>query len=1178
MGVRTSRRYLAAILLAVLGMIATATPALATTNPGSSYDNNTYSYGYNNLTYAVTPTQSSSHGCTARLYDFPHGGTFLAEVQEGAHNLTGALNNDVESIYVPSGCTFAASEHWDGQGRCIVKSGPGTFEVGDDVVSWVGVNRSSCGSAPAPAPAPTAAPAPKGCAATLYDFPNGHTELTTLGEGTYNFNGDLLWLNNDVESVHVPANVHVRVARSYDATGWIKTLTGPGILNVHDDEASWIEITCKGAPAPKPTAKPTALPTQPPKPTPIPPTKPPKPTPIPPTATPVPPTATPVPPTATPVPLRASVGDFVWLDVNGDGIQDRGENGIPGVTIGLFDQDGNLLEFTVTGRNGGYLFDDLDAGTYQVVVDITTLPPQNRQTFDADGGFDDRSTVTLAAGENDRLQDFGYRILAPTATPVPPTATPVPPTATPVPPTATPEPPTATPVPLRAAVGDRVWFDLDRDGDQDPGEAGIPGVTVILTAADGSTQTAVTGSNGGYLFSNLDAGTYQLSIDTTTLPAGAIQTYDAEAPLDDASTVTLAPGDENRLQDFGYVVPVPPTATPVPPTATPVPPTATPEPLLASVGDLVWLDNDESGLQSAGEPGIADVTVNLLQNGVVVATEVTDGNGNYLFDQLPAGTYVVSVDFTTLPSSTLVNVADPDGGTLNQSTITLAPGDADRLQDFGYVEPPPAPAEIGDTVWFDADRDGTQNVGEVGIPGVSVQLIDSSGAVVGTRVTDQDGKYLFTGLAPGAYSVRVLAGTLPAGYEQTYDLDGTLDGTSVEQLDAGESNLTHDFGYVELVGEIGDTVWFDTDADGTLNGGESGISGVDVTLVDADGVNYGTLTTGADGTYLFTGLPAGTFTATVNPATLPDGVTQTYDFSGDLDNTSVTSITAGGQDLDQDFGYRILGALGDTVWLDDDGNQVQNAGEAGIPGVVVNLFDDSGTALGSQTTDDNGMYMFNDLPAGQYVVVVDATTLPDGLVQTADFSGALDNESTVELTQADPTNLEQDFGYRRLGTIGDLVFWDTNSNGAFDDTDLPLENIRLNLTSDAGFSATTLTDADGLYLFTDLPVGPTYTVTVDETTFTGTLQNPATREQSFEGVDGVLDSSSSTTLPVAGLADPYVDLRQDFGYKFIGDSVGDLVSVNEPAPEPAPAPAPTGQFRSRFADRAYVYGWLMSGS
>ena len=1149
MGVRTSRRYLAAIVLAVLSMIATATPALAMTNSGSSYynnNNNTYTYGYTNFTYAVTPTQSSSHGCSARLYDFPHGGTFLAEVQEGAHNLTGALNNDVESIYVPSGCTFAASEHWDGQGRCIVKSGPGTFEVGDDVVSWIGVNRSSCGSAPVPAPAPTAAPTPKGCAVTLYDFPNGHTELTTLGEGTYNFNGNLLWLNNDVESVHVPANVHVRVTRSYDATGWMKTMTGPGILNLHDDEASWIEITCKGAPVPTPR------PTTPPKPTP-----PPKPT-----ATP-PPTATPI-PTATPVPLRASVGDFVWLDVNGDGIQDRDEDGIPGVTIGLLDQDGNLLETTVTGRNGGYLFDDLDPGTYQVAVDITTLPPLNRQTFDADGGLDDRSTITLAAGQNDRLQDFGYRLLAPTATPVPPTATPVPPTATPVPPTATPEPPTATPVPLRAAVGDRVWFDLDRDGDQDPSEAGISGVTVILTDADGNTQTAVTGSNGGYLFSNLDAGPYQLSIDTTTLPAGAIQTYDAEAPLDDTSTVTLAPGDENRLQDFGYVVPVPPTVTP--------------EPLLASVGDLVWLDTDESGLQSAGEPGIAGVTVNLLQNGVVVATDVTDRNGNYLFDQLPAGTYVVSVDFTTLPSSTLVNVADPDGGTLNQSTITLAPGDADRLQDFGYVEPPPAPAEIGDTVWFDADRDGTQNVGEVGIPGVSVQLIDSSGAVVGTRVTDQDGKYLFTGLVPGAYSVRVLAGTLPAGYEQTYDLDGTLDGTSVEQLDAGESNLTHDFGYVELVGEIGDTVWFDTDADGTLNGAESGISGVDVTLVDADGVNYGTLTTGADGTYLFTGLPAGTFTATVNPATLPDGVTQTYDFNGDLDNTSVTSITAGGQDLDQDFGYRILGALGDTVWLDDDGNQVQNAGEAGIPGVVVNLFDDNGTALGSQTTDANGVYRFTDLPAGQYVVVVDATTLPDGLVQTADFSGALDNESTVALTQADPTNLEQDFGYRRLGTIGDLVFWDTNRNDAFDDTDLPLENIRLNLTSDAGFSATTLTDADGLYLFTDLPVGPTYTVTVDETTFTGSLENPVTRAQSFEGVDGVLDGSSSTTLPVAGLADPYVDLRHDFGYKIISDSFGDLVSVNEPAPEPAPAPAPTGQFRSRFADRAYVYGWLFSGS
>ena len=50
-----------------------------------------------------------------------------------------------------------------------------------------------------------------------------------------------------------------------------------------------------------------------------------------------------------------SIGDFVWLDSNADGVQDRGEPGIGGVIVQLLLQD-RLVQSVVTDSSGLYLF------------------------------------------------------------------------------------------------------------------------------------------------------------------------------------------------------------------------------------------------------------------------------------------------------------------------------------------------------------------------------------------------------------------------------------------------------------------------------------------------------------------------------------------------------------------------------------------------------------------------------------------------------------------------------------------------------------------------------------------------------------------------------------------------------------------------------------------------------
>ena len=103
--------------------------------------------------------------------------------------------------------------------------------------------------------------------------------------------------------------------------------------------------------------------------------------------------------------------------------------------------------------------------------------------------------------------------------------------------------------------------------------------------------------------------------------------------------------------------------------------------------------------------------------------------------------------------------------------------------DFGFS----TAASIGDTVWLDTDADGVLDIGEMGISMVDVILtfFGADGMLGGgddttsRMTTDSNGNYLFQNLIFGTYSVMVDTMTLPTTLRQTFDNDGTLDHTSV---------------------------------------------------------------------------------------------------------------------------------------------------------------------------------------------------------------------------------------------------------------------------------------------------------------------------------------------------------------------------------------------------------------
>ncbi len=234
----------------------------------------------------------------------------------------------------------------------------------------------------------------------------------------------------------------------------------------------------------------------------------------------------------------SGIGDFVWDDDNGDGIQDAGESGRAGVTVNLLDCGLNPLDSKVTDGAGGFLFDGLAAGDYTlefVAPAGLNFSPQGVGTGGKDSDADPVTGLTncrsLAVGQVRRGVDAGLT---------------------------TQGPPGGT-----SGIGDFVWDDDNGDGIQDAGESGRAGVTVnLLDCGLNPLDSKVTDGAGGFLFDGLAAGDYTLEF---VAPAGlnfspqGVGTGGKDSDADPVTGLTncrsLAVGQVRRGVDAGLVAP-----------------------------------------------------------------------------------------------------------------------------------------------------------------------------------------------------------------------------------------------------------------------------------------------------------------------------------------------------------------------------------------------------------------------------------------------------------------------------------------------------------------------------------------------------------------------------------------------------------------------------------------------
>lgn len=356
------------------------------------------------------------------------------------------------------------------------------------------------------------------------------------------------------------------------------------------------------------------------------------------------------------------------------------------------------------------------------------------------------------------------------------------------------------------------------------------------------------------------------------------------------------------------------------------------------------------------------------------------------------------------------------GQTLRLGVASKASAPASTAPD--PLGPPPSPAPrpelfaVGDTVWLDADRSGVRDPGEGPAGGINVQLLDADGKVVESAMTTTAGRYMFDDLAAGTYAVRFAAirsgfRLAPTGTSSDPGADSDPDYTGTtppftlgrdepnvrpagpaDRVRAAFVNASVDAGIAPLRYAIGSLVWLDASGDGQQQPDEPPAA-AEVTLLAGDRV-VATTATDTEGRYRFADLVDGRYRVRFSvgehrrftvrdpgsdPALDSDadprtGVTQEVLLGPDAPDLVPTG-EPGVSDADllnATLSAGLVGAyaVGDTVWRDENGNGVRDAGDGGVSGVRVDLLGADERVLERTVTSPAGTFGFSGLPGGSY--------------------------------------------------------------------------------------------------------------------------------------------------------------------------------------------------------------------
>jgi len=654
-----------------------------------------------------------------------------------------------------------------------------------------------------------------------------------------------------------------------------------------------------------------------------------------------------------------------------------------------------------------------------------------------DATLDNQLPVTLAPGEDDVGNDFVEK--APTV-----------------------------------SIGSSFFLDVNDNGIQDAGEAGLPGVPVELYAAgdtpgvDTPVGTATSDGTGAFFIGGLPEGDYFLYVPTppASAPTSSTPTDSADNGVDGndngdqpggsgtpiiSPVITLTAGGEpagetglggnqdagadtngDMTVDFGFV----PAMVPVNP-AIDVEKTTNGDQADTGTGPFVPVGSTVTWVYTVSNPGdvdLANVTVNDSDIGLVCTIAL-----------LPAGTSQTCDATGIATEGQYENIATTMGIPVDGNGDTILGPDGNPL---------PQPSDTDPSHYFGVntgiDVDKTVILGTVpasSCPGVESVTGTPGGAVTYCIVVRNTGNVALSNVVVSdpLLSFSDTIALLPAGGSQTIALPGTINGDLVNTATA-TGNPTDPAGN-DIPGlndpsdsdpaqvqeqppiNIGNFVWNDENQNGVFDPGEAGVPNVQVVLQDVNGNVVQTTSTDASGEYNFA-VPQGEYRILFNPATLPANFTFTSQNVGN-DSTDSDANPASGltpltgfltsDNFSFDAGIIPLPAtLGDVVWNDANQNGIpdEDLSIFGLTGVRVNLLDASGNVIDTQVTGVNGSYLFTDLAPGTYTTEVVREDVPAELT--------IDNTALTFTSTLGPGDFvgSHDYGFSMVPTAIELEYFE----------------------------------------------------------------------------------------------------------------------------------------------------------
>jgi|GEM_PF-1557531 protocatechuate 3,4-dioxygenase beta subunit len=843
----------------------------------------------------------------------------------------------------------------------------------------------------------------------------------------------------------------------------------------------------------------------------------------------------------------SKIGDLVWLDENLNGLQDQGEKGISFVTVHLMDLQDNIVSSTASDTSGYYLFTDIDSGFYylQIAYDDSLTPTLYQNSTDTlvdndlyllNGAL--RTDVFYLAMDQESLHyDMGFIQLS--------------------------------------SVGDFVWLDENANGLQDGGETGVAELPVELYKEGLLFAETITDSNGLYIFEGLEAGVYnlcfQLAQDAQLSPANDIDTT-LNSDINDSHCTgefIILTGQTRLDLDAGFYY-------------------------YGSVGNRVWLDLDENGIQDINENGIDGLRIDLYQAGTdqLIQSTVTDPTGAYIFNSLiPDNYYLIFQDlgiFEASPFHAGFNKeTDSDINWINDNfysvdfEIKSGQNRKDIDAGFSYIK-----SSIGNYLWLDINENGLQDPEEIGLNGIEIQLYNSDQTVIATTFTSDlpdgtPGYYLFDGLNPGNYYIGL---NMPDLYVATIielsnlalnsDIthENGINSSFTFSLDPNQIKEDIDIGLVYNYAQIGDWIWLDENADGIQDAGETGLNNIHLALLDADKslitttITHDDPITGISGYYTFENLLPGIYYVEITELDgnlkLSEENNTIDDFDSDFSITDdrifsqAVELFPGTIELTIDgaVSYK-FGSIHGETWLDLNQNGIFDAGEENMKGIPVFLFESNEVFYESAFTDANGIYEFNEIPDGDYYLIFGVQ--PQYLFTDPGLGNGQNDSDVTGYFTVGSTDIisilngmhhtHVNAGYvHNYGTVGDFAWLDGNQNGIQDMDENGINGITVTLfNKDHEQIASMLTevqnDLDGQYKFEDVLPGTYYILFEVPDTYEITV--PDTGSEFMDSDVNHANGLGTTGLFTISGGQQRIDI--DAGYIYKAIRIGDFVWLDE---------------------------------